>query len=705
MKKIFSLKKAIGRWLLAFGFFSLPLWGGLGRGLLFADEGMWMINNLSSRTDSILQSMGLELTHDQLYSETHPSLNDAIVCFGGFCSGVVVSNEGLVFTNHHCGFDAIQTHSSTRHDYLKHGFFAKNLKDELPNEGLYVAFHLRTVDVTEQILGATTDDMDESQREAVIDSVSGVISSAVLDTVLCIYGEVKPFFGGQKYYMSVYQRYDDVRLVCAPPQSLGKFGGDTDNWVWPRQTCDFSVFRIYADPNNNPAEYSKLNRPFRPKSFAHVSLQGYQPGSYCMTLGYPGSTERYLSSYGTIDGMKNSNAVRAQVRGVKQDVLTEAMKASDAIRIMYASKYAQSSNYWKYSIGQNQALENLGVVAEKQALEQRLSSLDPRLSATLDSLRVLYERNSSKSRIYSMLYESFLNGSDILQFAAVCMMRRLDDSKDNLKERIAKAYKDIDIDLDKAVFRTMTRNYCTQVAREDWPEFLLAADSIGLDLFVDRLYEKSVLTNPKTVKRLKHYEDVYNDPMFDIAMNVVVAIYKYLPEGSAISSCENKLQEAVLSQKADINDNYPDANMTLRLSFGSIKPLFSPENYFTYSHSLLAKNEGYPDNDDYELLPRVKRWLRSGDFGEQYRDKESGDLQLCFLSTNDITGGNSGSGMFDGKGRLIGLAFDGNWEAMSGDLKFDSNLQRCIGVDIRYVLSVIENYTNAKRIINELVLE
>ena len=683
-----------------------------------ADEGMWMIGNMSGNTWNHLHQMGLELTPQQLYNPNGPSLNGAIVMFGGFCSGVVVSPDGLVFTNHHCGFDAIQEHSTTRHDYLKNGFVAKRLKDELPNPELYVAFHLRTEDVSERVLSCINSDMDEQMKALKIDSVTQVIHAEVLDTVKSIYGEVTPYYRGSKYYLSVYQRYDDVRLVFAPPQSLGKFGGDTDNWMWPRQTCDFSVFRIYAAPDGTPAEYSADNVPLHPVSYAHVSTQGYQPGSYCMTLGYPGSTDRYLSSYGIDNTMHTTNDLRYSVRTVKLGILDEAMKQSDQTRIMYASKYASSSNYWKFSLGQNKALQDLDVIAEKRTLEAEIdrwarANGKKQYIGILDSLRNLYAENFNNQYTMTLLEESFYSGSDILQFTIRQMMRRLqeDDESAALKKAIEKAYKDIDIDVDKKVFAAMIKNYRRQaINRNYWPDFIGTIDSLyasDVDRFTDFIYSNSKLTNREALSQISSIEDIYADPMFDIAVSVITKIYECY-EQTPIDEYERLLGNALREMNHD-KEYYPDANFTLRLSFGIVEG-YSPSpttNYvhYTLPQSLINKYEQNPDNYDYQLLPSVYKWLKKGKFGNRYIDPELGQMPLCFLTNNDITGGNSGSGMFDGKGRLIGLAFDGNWEAMSGDLKFDNRLQRCIGVDIRYVLSVIEKYGKAKRIINELTLE
>ena len=683
-----------------------------------ADEGMWMLGNMSEKTQKVLKEMGLELTPEQIYNPNGPSLNNAIVMFGGFCSGVVVSNNGLVFTNHHCGFDAIQDHSSVKFDYLKNGFFAKKLKDELPNPELYVAFHLSTVDVTDKILGGVKPDMDEMQKAAYMDSVAMSLEESVLDTINCIYGEITPYYKGSKYYLSVYQRFDDVRLVFAPPQSLGKFGGDTDNWMWPRQTCDFSVFRIYANKENKPAEYSKDNVPYHPVSYAHVSTQGYQPGSFCMTFGYPGSTDRYLSSFGIENTMKTANDLRYQVRGVKLAILDEAMKREDAIRIMYASKYAASSNYWKFSLGQNKALKDLKVIEEKQALEKEIKEWAAQNNKTqyigiLDSLKALYKENFPGDYTVTLLEESFYSGSDIMQFAMKSMIRYLrpDAENDGFKEDVKKTYRDINIDLDKKVFAAMIKNYKQQaLSKDDLPDFYEEIDEKfdgNIDAYVDNLYANSVLADREKVERLESMEDLHDDPIYYVAVSVITKLLQS-HQSNNITEFERLLGDALREMNHE-KEYYPDANFTIRMSFGIVEG-YSPSSDLNYVHytlpqSLIDKNEKNPDNYDYQLIPSVYKWLKKGKFGNRYIDKSIGQMPLCFLTNNDITGGNSGSGMFDGKGRLIGLAFDGNWEAMSSDLKFDTNLQRCIGVDIRYVLSVIETYGKGKRLINELTLE
>ena len=696
-----------------------------------ADEGMWVLGNISHKTDSLLHSLGLELTDEELYSTDQPSLNNAIIQLGGFCSGSIVSDQGLVFTNHHCGFDAIQEHSSVKHDYLKNGFFAKTLKDELPNEGLYVLLHIKTIDVTDYILGGLPDTLSPDKREMYIYERCGELQELVANNNDGISGEVNPFYKGSKYFLSVYQKYDDIRLVAAPPQCLGKYGGDTDNWMWPRQTCDFSVFRIYAGKDNRPAEYSPDNVPFHPLKYAHVSTQGYKEGSYAMTLGYPGSTDRYLSSYGIWNMMRCQNDVRYQVRSVKLGIINHAMQSSDALRIMYASKQANCSNYWKNALGMNQALDNLKVIDEKKALETKIQSWvneDPAARAKyvgmLDSLKNYYSANFNDMKARTLFSESFLQGSDIVQFIIFknlygAVMGR--GTADEFAEQVKAAYKDIDIPTDKAIFVALLKNYLQQVPDESYKPAALMhrIDSISggdIDKYADYLYGNSIFARPDELAQKTSFNELYDDPMVETSMDILQAAMAMRRDQSN-QEYERLLGDALREMNHD-HDYYPDANFTLRLSFGTCQPInFAPgttglkeeaTSLSTTPQSFLNKhnNASTPEEKlDYELIDPVLKWMKAGKFSAQYIDPSTGTLPLCFLTTNDITGGNSGSGVFDGKGRLIGLAFDGNWEAMSGDIKFDTNLQRCINVDIRYVLSVLDDYLKAKRLIQELTIE
>ena len=686
-----------------------------------ADEGMWMLSHVDPRTAEVMKSLGLTLTPEQLYSTTSgTSLKDAVVDFGDFCSGVIVSPNGLVFTNHHCGFDNIQKLSSTEHDYLKDGFVAQSYAEELPAEGLFVKLLQSTEDVTPRFASAI-----EADDEAAIDSISRAIESEYEMRDPSLTYSVQPFYGGNAYYISSYKVYSDIRLVFTPTQTLGKFGGDTDNWMWPRQTCDFSVFRIYADRNGNPAEYSKDNVPFHPKRYAQVSIDGYQQGDYCMTIGYPGSTDRYLSSYGIQERIAQENHARIDVRGRKQEIWTRWMNSDREIYIKYASKFASSSNYWKNSIGMNKALAELNVVAEKQQKEREIEAWykqDGRREARFDSMLVRLEE-SYAYRKYPVHAANYFNetfrGIELVQLAklATAISEAVGDD-DMLAEKVAEwneFMKDYDPRVDEEVMAELLKNYANKVSTMYQPAFI---DTVCVDYDGDyKAYARHIFANTRLLKAdaldyLKSTPDsiLALDPAVDLYADVSIAasrIYTNLmPTYETITRGERLLTQAIL-EKDMAQPHYSDANFSMRLSYGIIEDYTASGthyDYFTTSRSLLDKVDGGKDNPDYEMETDIASLIRKGKFG-RYADKKSGDLQLCFLSNNDITGGNSGSPMFNGKGELIGLAFDGNWEAMSGDILFDKTLQRCIGVDIRYVLFLIDKWGHAKRIIDELGLK
>lgn len=693
----------------------------------FADEGMWVLSMLTKRSQKQMKELGLKLSAKELYNPDGPSFKDAIVCFGGFCSGVVVSPDGLVFTNHHCGYGSIQEHSTPEHDYLKNGFVANSFEEELPNPDLHVSFLVRTEDVTKRIESALNDNMSLNQRRHIIDSISRTIEKeAVADNKL-LRAEVASYYQGNEFYLSVYKDYKDVRLVYAPPSSLGKLGGDTDNWMWPRHTCDFSVFRIYTNENNEPAEYSPENKPYKASAYAPVSLKGYEEGDYCMTIGYPGSTNRYLSSFGVDERMKTSNAAMIKIRGIKQDIWTSYMDKDAATRIKYATKFAQSSNYWKNSIGMNQSINDLGVIAQKQNLEQRMQKwidanpdMQKKYGTMLPALKEAYQARFNGARARSFFYESLLGSAELPCFVLTLLSKNpaeltAEDRKAIVND-FKKKYDDMDVNIDKQVFATMLENYVEIVPDKQFhPEIysLINQQFKGnYKAFADSIYAHTAFATLNGVERMMKNDTTLNlskDPMVMVAMALGQNYNKILDQtekyDEIITRNESKLCDALREMEID-RDFYPDANMTMRMSYGvisSYNPLDAVHyNFYTTTKGILEKAKKSITNSDYYIEPEVLK-LFNGNYG-RYGNKK-GDMNTCFLSTNDITGGNSGSGMFNGKGELIGLAFDGNWEAMSGDLVFSPKLQRCIGVDIRYVLFVMENYGHAHRLIKELKLK
>ena len=688
-----------------------------------ADEGMWMLGNLNKQTRKTMKELGLQMSADKLYSPKRPSLKDAVVSFGGFCSGVVVSEDGLVFTNHHCGFSSVQQHSSVEHDYLKDGFVARSREEELPNPELYVRFLLRTEDVTKRVLGAVKPSMNEMERSSAVDSMMLVIGGEVSHKDSTLIGIVDAYYGGNEFWLSVYRDFNDVRLVFAPPSSIGKFGWDTDNWVWPRHTGDFCVFRIYADRNNHPAEYSPENVPYHPEYVAPISLDGYREGSFCMTLGYPGSTERYLSSFGIEEMMNNSNQAQIDVRGVKQAIWKREMDRNDSIRIKYASKYDESSNYWKNSIGTNRAIRKLGILEKKRAMEQELRrwiQQNPeereKLLQLFTDLELNYKNRREVNRAQAYFIESFLYAPELVQLALKILNFDFEGEEKTvvagLKD-IVEQYSNLDLDIDKEVFTAALKVYRSKVDTTFLPAIYhtIAQQYNGDEkAYVDSLYAHSELTTPRGLKRFLERDTTYqifDDPAISLGIDMLTMLFDMNMQMQASTSeiirGERLLNGAIRRMYASRNF-YPDANSTMRLSFGTVAgytPFDGAEYaYYTTSKGVLEKVKANVGDVDFAVQPEILSLLSSGDFG-RYAD-EKGEMKVCFISNNDITGGNSGSAMFNAKGELLGLAFDGNWEAMSSDILYEPKMQRCIGVDVRYILFIIEKYGKASHLVQEL---
>ena len=688
-----------------------------------ADEGMWMLGNLNRQTRKAMKELGLEMPASRLYNPRKPSLKDAVVSFGGFCSGVVVSEDGLVLTNHHCGFSSVQQHSSVEHDYLKDGFVARNRSEELPNPELYVRFLLRTEDVTKRVLKHVTPRMTEAERSSVVDSMMLAIGAEVSAADSTLVGVVDAYYGGNEFWLSVYRDFNDVRLVFAPPSSIGKFGWDNDNWMWPRHTGDFCVFRIYADKNNRPADYSPDNVPYHPSYVAPISLDGYREGSFCMTLGYPGSTERYLSSYGIEEMTQTANQAQIDVRGIKQAIWKREMDRNDSIRIKYASKYDESSNYWKNSIGMNRAVRKLKVLEKKRAMEQELrrwiqQTPDERadLLQLFTDLELAYKNRREVNRAQSYFVEAFLNGPELVQQALTILNFDFEGEHDvvvaNLK-KIVETYKNLDVDIDKEVFTAMLKEYRSQVDSAYLPEvYHTIATQYGGDdrAFVDSLYAHTQLATPRGLKRFLERDTTYqllDDPAISLGIDLITKAFELnmqMQEPSVQIDRGERLLNAAIRRFYASRNFYPDANFSMRLSFGTVcgyDPFDGAHyNYYTTTRGVLEKVRAHEGDADFEVQPEFLSLLSSGDFG-RYAD-ENGEMKVCFISNNDITGGNSGSAMFNARGELLGLAFDGNWEAMSSDILYEPDMQRCIGVDIRYVLFVIEKYGKASELIREL---
>ena len=701
----------------------IAVWCLLLAGLARADEGMWMLGNLGKETRRAMKELGLQLSAKQLYDPGHPSLKDAVVSFGGFCSGVVVSREGLVFTNHHCGFSSIRQLSTVEHDYLRDGFVARSHEEELPCPELFVRFLVRQENVTKRVLSVVRPGMDESDRSLAIDSVKWVIGREAMAEDSTTVGAVDAYYGGNEFWLSVYRDYYDVRLVFAPPSSIGKFGWDRDNWEWPRHTGDFSVFRIYAGQDNLPAEYSPDNVPYRAASVAPISLDGYHEGSFCMTLGYPGSTDRYLSSYGIEERLLHTNQAQIDVRGVKQAIWKREMDRRDSIRLMYASKYSESSNYWKNSIGMNRAVRRLHVLDKKRALERELQQWvdsKPRerklLSTLLSDLEKNYRARRETNRAEAYFIEAFLNGPELVQLALDILNFDFEAEQEQVVaglKALVERYANLDLGIDKEVFAAMLDVYRDKVDTLYLPPMYHAIDSLfggNSRAYVDDLYARSEITTPRGLKRFLERDSTYNlyeDPAVTLGIDLITKFFELTYQGYGPSReivRGERLFNAAVRRMYDDRNFYPDANSTLRLSFGTVRG-YEPfdgavYNYYTTVQGVLEKAKSYADDPDFQVQPEWLELLSSGDFG-RYADRD-GQMKVCFISDNDITGGNSGSAMFNERGELLGLAFDGNWEAMSSDILYEPELQRTVGVDIRYVLFVIEKYGKAAHLIREL---
>lgn len=682
-----------------------------------ADEGMWTLYNLPQAVYEQMKSEGLQMPYEQLYN-SKSALKNAVVNFSGYCTGVVVSPDGLVFTNHHCGFEAIRSHSTVQNDYMLNGFYAKTQADELPNDGMFVSFMISQKDITDRINTPAFQKMSNMDKEKAIDSIENVLSDSVSKADSTMYAEVKPFYEGNKYYMTVYQTFHDLRLVFAPTKSMGKFGGETDNWMWPRQTCDFSVFRIYADPKTNgPAAYSKDNVPYHPAVWAPVSTQGYKDGDYAMIMGYPGSTERYLSSYGIKEMRDADNTPRVQVRDIKQAIMKKYMVADEAIRIKYDSKFAHSANYWKNSIGMNKCIDSLEIIPEKQAYEMKIKAYVDSTGylkgvLNFDKMSNWYSQRFEHERALTFWIETFRRGADFASraYEVSQSQKKALNNKDGRKFIV---YPDItdtyDENVDKEMLLATLQNYDKQVRPEYLPElYKTIKDEFKGDYskYVDFLYSKSNIMK-KNVKIYINKKSTKKDPGYIMGcqLNDYINAERKNIAGinDSIENQERYLCAAILRMEQDL-PHYSDANFTMRLTYGQVGGYNMGNHnsgYYTDAESVLKKMENGSENPDYFAEQQIQSMLKSNDFGS-YKDKTSNKMQLCFLTNNDITGGNSGSPVFNGKGELIGLAFDGNWDALSSDIHFDKKLARTICVDIRYVLYMMDKWGHADRLINEI---
>ncbi|WP_250419124.1 MULTISPECIES: S46 family peptidase [Pontibacter] len=694
-----------------------------------ADEGMWLPMLIKRLNHADMQKKGLQLTAEEIYSVNNSSLKDAIVQFGGFCTGEFISKEGLLLTNHHCGYGQIQSHSTPEHDYLTDGFWAKSHAEELPNEGLFVDILVRMDDVTGKVLEGIDNNTPEADRaKKVAERVQALAKEASNNGEYVTY--VRDFFNGNEYYLFVYNRFTDVRLVGTPPSSIGKYGGDTDNWMWPRHTGDFSMFRVYMGKDGKPAKYSKDNVPYKPKHHLPINIGDKEPGDFSMVFGFPGRTKRFMTSQGLQLEVDHLNKTRIKLRDTKLNLWKADMDKDAATRIKYASKYASQSNYYKYSIGQNEGIKRMKTIEGKKADEakyQAWANADATRKATYGN--VLPEIEAAYAEIEKYNLGSIYLSEAVLGTESLMMAYRLSalnaalkagdaaatqKAVEDLNPRVDAFFKDYNMATDKKVFAAMMKYYSEDINKDQQPaafKNLVAKYKGDFDKLADHVYSNSFVVSEQKLKDfLKNptSKKLEADPAFAIVQpimeNYTTNIAPKLTAANAKLATANRLYVAGLRQMNPDFVYYPDANSTIRLSYGGVKD-YSPQdgvvyNYYTTMEGLMAKED--PTNEEFIVPAKLKQLYQAKDYGRYANDK--GELVVNFITDNDITGGNSGSPVINGKGELIGLAFDGNWEAMTGDLVYDADYKRCINMDSRYLLFIIDKYAGASNLVNEMTI-
>ena len=701
-----------------------------------ADEGMWLPFLLGGETYKNMQECGIRLTPEQIYSVNQSSIKDAIVALGGgFCTGEIISKEGLMLTNHHCGFDAIQQNSTTDHDYLTDGFWAMNKGQEIPVD-FSVWFLDKMKDVTDQVLADVTSEMSEDERSnAIRKAISKLKEEASEGKGEEFAVQVKPFYYGNYYYMFTYNIFNDVRLVGAPPSSIGKYGGDTDNWMWPRHTGDFSMFRIYSDKDNNPAAFAEDNIPYTPKHSLPISTAGVKQGDYAMILGYPGSTDRYLTSLGVQQAVQIEQPARVKVRRMKLDIMEEGMNKEQKVRIQYASKHASVSNYWKYFIGQSEQLVRNNVFAKKEAIEKKFLSWaaesDDRNNKYGNAIELVHKsKKASQEYIIPEVYfmEAIYQGPELFGFlinnfgsrsamgAALASgdEKELSEAKKELLENVDEFYKNYNQQIDQNLMSAMLKVYFNDVPSSFHPQGLtdLAKKyKNNFEKFASKYYAKSPFVSKE--KLTTWIEDkvskdaLEKDPVYNLANSFLQDYIQgiMMPKMAFEADFSKGMRLFVDGLKQMGYNKASDANSTMRVTFGNVLPYDAKDGvtfkHYTTMQGVMDKEVVTDDkNHEFYVPSRLKELHDAKDYGPYAN--EDGVLPVCFLSNNDITGGNSGSPVINADGELIGTAFDGNWEAMSGDIYFEPNIQRTISVDIRYTLFIIDKYAGAGHLVKEM---
>lgn len=694
-----------------------------------ADEGMWL-PILIKQNMATMTKMGIQLTADDIYNINKASIKDAIVALDhGNCTGELISSQGLLLTNHHCGYGEIQAHSSTEHDYLTDGFWAMNKKEELPNPGKTVSFLVRVEEVTKDILSQIPEGSNQKKRNQIVDSIANVLSNKATKGTHYD-ANVESMFKGNFYYLFVYETFRDIRLVGAPPESIGKFGSDTDNWMWPRHTGDFSMFRVYAGPDGKPADYSEKNVPLKPKHFLPISLEGIKKDDFAFIMGYPGSTSRYMTSFELKYVMENENPNRAKIRGLKQDIWKADMDKDAKVRIQYASKYARSSNYWKYSIEQNKALKKLNVYDQKIALEKELTNwIDQdtkrkeKYGKALGLIDEAMKANTDLKRAQQYLMETQLRGAELFLFAYQAgrlynaletpdSTKKIQEQVDRYKKVAEQFFKNYNAPTDQKATKALLKLYIKDVPTKYHPDYIkdvLNKKFKGnVDKFVDYLFKKSIFTDNNRLQAFlaKPSKKVLDKDFVAIAGRSIIHAYRTSfgeqSEGNLKKQEGMRLFVGALLEMNPDKIYSSDANSTMRLTYGQVGDYYPADavhyDYFTTMKGIMEKED--PEVREFNVPKKLKEIYKNKDFGP-YANPD-GSMPVCFTTNNDITGGNSGSPVINAKGHLIGAAFDGNSESMSGDIAFEKQMQKCINVDIRYVLLIIDKYAGAKNLIEEM---
>lgn len=703
--------------------------------LLLAHEGMWIPLLLKKYNIADMQKNGFKLTAEDIYSINKASMKDAVMIFGGGCTGELISDRGLIITNHHCGYSSIQSHSSLEHDYLTNGFWAMNDKEELPNEGLTVTFLVSMEDVTAKVLKDVTDDMQEDERNKLIDEhIKYLTEEAGKNNNYRI--KIKPFFYGNQYFMFVENVFKDIRLVGAPPSAIGKFGGDTDNWMWPRHTGDFSLFRIYADKNNQPAKYSEENVPYKPIKHFPISLKGIEKDDFTLVLGYPGRTEEYLTSF-AVDMIQNKiNPERIKIRQSIIDIMSADMEIDPAVRIKYASKYARVSNYWKKWIGENRGLKRLNAVARKQENEKQLTDWIienkdkiKKYGFLLPAYKKIYEEYKPYKLAEEYFYEAIWSMESVKFTSKIAdLLRKADKFSDkdieNIKQYAKKFFKDYNKKTDIKIFKTLAKLYYNNAGKDFQPEifnFLKPLkhfdidEKTAFDLFAELYFEKTFyLDEEKFNNFIEKYsygseneEKIIETPGYNFFYDFVNVYYtKINNKTTGYIDKINKLNRLYMKALMESDTNkvfYPDANFTLRAAYGNVDT-YEPKDgvkyeYYTTLKGVMEKDN--PDIYDYKVPARLKELYEKKDYG---RYGENGKMHLCFIASNHTTGGNSGSPVINANGELIGINFDRNWEGTMSDIMYDPDMCRNISLDIRYALFLIDKFAGNKRLVDEMTI-